>query len=350
MDGLGGMGALRGSCPPVSQDLARVPGRRARGDSTVHLPPGVRMQFRGNGGCRVHPGHDRRCRERRSQATVRAGGASGMSFYVGLDLGQSNDFTALAVVQSSAGEDKELRLRHLERYPLRTPYTEIADGVVRLVRDPALTVVTERLIGHAQRRPPELVVDNTGVGLAVTDLLRERGLTFRPVTITGGDVARASETQDKGRHYRVPKRDLVAALEVPFHTGTLKVAEGLPLWPTLREELLNFRRKIDLKTAHDSYEHWRESDHDDLVLACALACWWARRVANRPTPRARPAPSPFGKRRPSPTDPPKYLGGDGRFAHGAQVGRDGAATGGAREPSVRGGPSGPTFRPEDFGL
>jgi hypothetical protein len=50
----------------------------------------------------------------------------------------------------------------------------------------------------------------------------------------------------------------------------------------------------------------------------------------------------------SPTDPPKYLGGDGRFAHGAQVGRDSAATRGAG--SVRGWPSGPTFRPEDFGL
>jgi hypothetical protein len=53
------------------------------------------------------------------------------------------------------------------------------------------------------------------------------------------------------------------------------VAEGLTLWPALKEELLNFRRKINLKTAHDSYEHWRESDHDDLVLATALACWWA---------------------------------------------------------------------------
>jgi hypothetical protein len=66
-------------------------------------------------------------------------------------------------------------------------------------------------------------------------------------------------------------------LEVPFETGELQVAEGLEHWPTLREELLNFRRKINLKTAHDSYEHWRDSDHDDLVLACALACWGARR-------------------------------------------------------------------------
>jgi hypothetical protein len=31
-----------------------------------------------------------------------------------------------------------------------------------------------------------------------------------------------------------------------------------------------------LRTAHDSYEHWREGDHDDLVLAAALACWWPR--------------------------------------------------------------------------
>src|SRR5215213_10920398 len=183
MDGLGGMGALRGPCPPVSQDLARVPGRRAGRGSAVHLAPGVRMQFRGNGGCGVHPGHDRRRRERRSQATVRAGGASGMSFYVGLDLGQSNDFTALAIVEA-AGTD--LHLRHLERYPLRTPYPEIADGVARLVREPLLS----------QRSKPELIVDETGVGKAVTDMLRERKLTFRPVTITGGDAVRAGTTRE----------------------------------------------------------------------------------------------------------------------------------------------------------
>jgi hypothetical protein len=233
-----------------------------------------------------------------------------MRFYMGLDLGQSADYTALAVIEAE-DPTQELRLRHLERYPLRTPYPEIADKVARLVRNPALTVTTERHLGQdvaalsevrteVRRRRPELVVDNTGVGAAVTDLLRERGLTFRPVTITGGDAVRASETQEKGRHYRVPKRDLVAALEVPFHNGTLKVAEGLKLWPTLREELLNFKRKIDLRTAHDSYEHWRESDHDDLVLACALACWWARRSSSRVRPRVSKAkdapvfPEPIG--------------------------------------------------------
>ncbi len=125
------------------------------------------------------------------------------------------------------------------------------------------------------RKPQtELVVDKTGVGVAVTDLLKERNLRFIGVTITGlGQKVNKTGV----REYSVPKQDLVAALEVPFHTGKLKIAEDLELWPTLRGELLTFRRKQNVITAHISYEHWRESDHDDLVLACALACWKATR-------------------------------------------------------------------------
>ena len=74
--------------------------------------------------------------------------------------------------------------------------------------------------------------------------------------------------------YRVPKRDLVSAAQVLLQSGRLKIASGLPEAETLKRELLNFRVKIDPKTAHDSYDHWRENEHDDLVLATALACWF----------------------------------------------------------------------------
>jgi hypothetical protein len=215
---------------------------------------------------------------------------------VGLDLGQSSDFTALAVVESV---DEELHLRHLERYPLHTPYTTIAENVSRLMRDPRLMKERkqESLTELRERMPyadavarfnsnitplrPELIVDATGVGKAVVDMLKDRRLAFRAVTLHGGEKEHFADGS-----YRVPKKNLVAALEVPFHNGTLKVAEGLPLWPTLREELLNFRRKINLKTAHESYEHWRDSDHDDLVLATALSCWWTRRHGRKPPPMA----------------------------------------------------------------
>jgi hypothetical protein len=52
-----------------------------------------------------------------------------------LDLRQAADFTALAVLEAVSAEEaeRELHLRHLEPYPLRAPYTAVADGVVALV-------------------------------------------------------------------------------------------------------------------------------------------------------------------------------------------------------------------------
>ena len=209
-----------------------------------------------------------------------------MPFYVGLDLGQNADYTALAVMQDGVkrnptGElEKFLHLRHLERYELGTLYPDIAEAVTTLLTTPELS--PNEFDGvRIKRTRPELVVDQTGVGPAVTDLLKKKGLRFRAVTITGGN-----ETNYGGGSWHVPKRDIVGALEVPFHTGEVQVAEDMMLWPALKKELLNFRRKISLTSGHDSYEHWRESEHDDLVLACALACWW-RRQAMRGNRRVR---------------------------------------------------------------
>lgn len=214
-----------------------------------------------------------------AEAEGRPEGMRARGFFVGLDLGQAADYTALAVVEK--GEEKTpagtwqpyLHLRHLERFELRTPYPKIAQHVAALMRDERLIAKLYDAWGAPiYHERPELVVDNTGVGRAVTDLLKSKGLRFKAVTITAGEHAHFANGS-----WRVPKRDLVAALEVPLQTDALKVAEGLELWPALRQEMLNFRRKINLKTAHDSYEHWRESDHDDLVLAAALACWGAAR-------------------------------------------------------------------------
>jgi hypothetical protein len=61
-------------------------------------------------------------------------------------------------------------------------------------------------------------------------------------------------------------------------TRRLQIAASLPLADTLVHELLNFRVTIDPKTAHDSYNAWRESDHDDLVLSEAMGCWYRDRL------------------------------------------------------------------------
>jgi hypothetical protein len=174
----------------------------------------------------------------------------------GLDLGQAADYSALAIMEETADH---LDLRHLERWPLRTPYPRIAADVRELLTRPQLR-------GHT-----DLIVDGTGVGRPVVDLLNAAGLSPIPVSITGGD-----NVSHEGGWWSVPKRDLVSSVAVGLETGRLRIAAGLAYGPVLKQELETFRAKISLG-GHDSYEAWREQDHDDLVLAVALAAWWAGR-------------------------------------------------------------------------
>jgi hypothetical protein len=114
-----------------------------------------------------------------------------------------------------------------------------------------------------------LVVDQTGVGAPVVDMFNKAGLSPVGVLIHGG-----SNESREVRTWHVPKRNLVAVVQVPLQNKRLQIADG-PLRDILINELLNFKVKIDPVTAHDSYSAWREAEHDDLVLAVALAIWWA---------------------------------------------------------------------------
>jgi hypothetical protein len=128
-----------------------------------------------------------------------------------------------------------------------------------------------------RRMPAVLLVDKTGVGAAVLDSFTHARIGAVAITLHGGSSV-ARDPQRAG--FRVPKRDLVTVTQVLLQNGRLRVAAELPEAETLKRELLNFRVKIDPKTAHDSYEHWREAEHDDLVLAVSMAAWF-RQYWNR---------------------------------------------------------------------
>jgi hypothetical protein len=158
-----------------------------------------------------------------------------------------------------------LYLRHLQRFELGTSYSDIIKSVKQLLlREP---------IGKRIKRT-RLLVDKTGVGAAVVDGFRAEGVKPIEITVHGG----ATLGVDPGRGYRVPKRNLVGATQVLLQNKRLKIAGDLPEAETLKKELRNFRQKIDPATAHDSYSHWREGDHDDLVFATAMACWYREHV------------------------------------------------------------------------
>jgi hypothetical protein len=199
-------------------------------------------------------------------------------YLFGLDLGQAQDYTALAVVEFRqppviSGEPSgraEHHCRHLERWELGTSYPSIAKDIL---------AKTSRLYGC------RLVVDSTGVGRPVVDMLHEMGLSPIGVTITSG----LNSGSDGEGGYTVPKRDLVSNLQVLLQTGRLKISEALPDAAMLRDELLRFQVKIT-PAGNDTYAAWREGAHDDLVLALALACWYGERHSyRRPPHQARPA-------------------------------------------------------------
>ena len=193
-----------------------------------------------------------------------------LGYYVGVELGQSQDFTAIAIAEASrpwGSTERRYAVGHLERPALGTSYPAIVARVVELCADRRL---------HRKGRPT-LVVDQTGVGRPVVDMFRAASpdADLLAVTITGGTAV----TQPAAGEYHVPKRDLASILAVLLQARRLSVAKQLPEAATLVKELLGFRVKVSVTTGHDSYEAWREGVHDDLVLATALATW----AAERPT-------------------------------------------------------------------
>lgn len=185
------------------------------------------------------------------------------SYFAGLDLGQAHDYTAMAIIERVGTKRGEYKFNclHLQRWELRTSYPAIVADTVRIMNSPELQRGDQR---------PVLAVDAAGVGAPVVDLLhRERmtSWTLLPVLITGG----ADETKENGT-YRVPKRNLVSAMQVALQQQTLQVAPGLPEAANLSREMQNFQVKIN-DNAHDSYGAWREGTHNDLVLAVALSLW-----------------------------------------------------------------------------
>jgi hypothetical protein len=188
-------------------------------------------------------------------------------FFLGLDLGQRHDPTAIAVVERmdllrpyQGPLFHSVRVRHLERVPLGTPYP----GVVARVRE---IVRGSEIAGQCA-----LVVDGTGVGAPVVDMLRAArlGCNIVPVTITGGEKAHRS-----GSAWSVPKQDLMASVQVLLEKDQLKIAKGLRELGALMRELTDVR-----STTRSSGRVRLGADgcgeHDDLVIALALACWRAK--------------------------------------------------------------------------
>jgi hypothetical protein len=184
-----------------------------------------------------------------------------MAVFIGVDIGQRRDPTAVCVAEverRTVGGRQEVHfvVRHLDRLPLGTPYPEIA----RRLGD-----VAGRVARRSSERPVTYV-DATGVGKPVVDLLRERVLDTRivPVFFTHGD--RRSESEEE---IKLGKAYLVSRLQSLLQTARVHLPETREA-RALAQELLDYEIRVD-ENANDRYGAFRVGTHDDLVTALGLA-------------------------------------------------------------------------------
>lgn len=185
-----------------------------------------------------------------------------MTFFVGLDLGQAVDYSALVIVERHPEWPPAYDVRHIHRWPLGTPYGDVVADVGALMGEPAMAAGST------------LIVDSTGVGRPVVDEFRRACLVPVSITITAGSSV---TPEPDGTGFRTPKRDLIATIAVLLEGRRLRIASGLALAGLLVSELGTFRRRVS-PAGNDLYASWRESEHDDLVLATALAVWFGERA------------------------------------------------------------------------
>lgn len=196
--------------------------------------------------------------------------------YLGLDIGQAADYTALVaddvrMEQVDTDErgapvvDLLHRVRYAERLPLAMSYPDMVQRVIKITQTPAMADC-------------KLVIDATGVGRPVVDMLRSARVPLFPVMITAG----MKETFDTDTGFwHVPKRELVSKVQVVLGHGRLRFAK-LPESETIKREFQNFKLKMTAK-GNETYEAWRSGDHDDLVLAVALAVYFGERYRSNTT-------------------------------------------------------------------
>jgi hypothetical protein len=197
---------------------------------------------------------------------------------VGLDLGLRRDYSAIAVLEFLEEVDgsrdpvtmdfrreRIIRLRHVERVRIGTPYGAVVEHVGKLVQDPRLQGCT-------------LVADATGVGAPVIELLRAARLPCRLIAaqITGG----SGENSD-GEYHRVPKRDLVVGLQILMEQWRFEVVDS-PATAELVNELAGMKGK---RGTGGGMQY--SGPRDDLAMALALAWWWMRKRASWQMPQGR---------------------------------------------------------------
>lgn len=161
----------------------------------------------------------------------------------------------------------------------KIPYTDQADKIKALMDS------------EAMKNNSELIVDGTGVGEAIIDILRSKSLRPTPIVFTGGDQLNIKYeknlrrfggfgagigTMQVIRQLDVPKKDLVAAGQTMIQQCRLRIAPEVQYANDFRKQLVHFKGKVNEKTGYTSYNNDNPEVHDDFTVCFLMAMWYFR--------------------------------------------------------------------------
>lgn len=201
---------------------------------------------------------------------------------IGVDLGRQNDFAAPVIFED------ELIVEPVTIMPDGVPprYQDVPISLMRIYnlvdmcqwRGVSYPMIARRIkditISPLISRDYILVVDATGVGIPVIDMMREQDLFPIGISITGGNVVTLSEFG-----YNVPKRDIVVNMQVVFQTERIRIAEELELAGTFRDQLKHYTTPDKLTArGKQTFGNDAEVGNDDLVTSAGIVLWYAEKV------------------------------------------------------------------------
>ena len=201
-----------------------------------------------------------------------------MRYFFSVDLGTMNDYTAISLLERIPRKKPDTGLpdrqnkpspeytaiyvmRHMERFQLGLDYPTIVNKIKNMMSH-------ERLV-----RQTALIVDATGAGLPIRQMMQQAGLSPIGITITAGAVV----TSGKEGGYNVPKAELVSALNLVFQSRRIKIPTALSMKAEFMKELERFKVTMS-NTGANTYEAAVASVHDDLVLSTAMGVWYAEKT------------------------------------------------------------------------
>lgn len=183
-----------------------------------------------------------------------------MSVILGWDVGQAVDASIVGVV-SYDGNPAQFWVRRIVRLHRGMPYPE----QVRMVKDLYL-----------QYHSPQLILDRTGIGRAIGDLIQEEGLQPVMISLTAGDKMSRPEPGC----INLPKQDMIASFTRAMQECRLRVVPGCENAALFRTELKAFQLKVSA-SGHNTYNA-APGSHDDTITAIGLAIWYADGRRGRP--------------------------------------------------------------------